>query len=173
MRFNKMRYLRLITLVNITFLLQACTGLYRPYDNPATDFPKVTAIELRTIQTRKFNKPLNEVAQGIVTNCKDKDGNGRTYTACAWWPYEGYYFNRTLREFEKLSYRVEYELTPDKVSPTSQTIVRMRIYFPKSKSGYRSDEPQVTNAGYYQREFKDLADTLFISAIELTPAEMQ
>ena len=75
-----MRYLRLITLVNITFLLQACTGLYRPYDNPATDFPKVTAIELRTIQTRKFNKPLNEVAHGFRTSVSMRPGGRRKHS---------------------------------------------------------------------------------------------
>jgi hypothetical protein len=168
-----MPHLKIIGIFILLSALQACTSVYQPYDAPERDFPEVSAIELRSIQTRKFNKPLSEVAQGIITNCKDKNGNGRLYTSCVW-PFEGYYYSTSLRKLDRLSYRVEYELSQDKQSPTNQTIVRMRIYFIKSSSGYRgNNEPQVTNVKYYQREFKDIADTLFVSAIELAPIEMQ
>jgi hypothetical protein len=168
-----MRALPVVAVLALSLLLQACGSIYRPYDNPNEEFKKVSAIELRSIQTRKFNKSFDEVEAGIVTNCKDKNGNGSSSTSCTW-PFNGYYFDRNSRKLERLTYRVEYEVTPDKQSPRNSTLVRMRIYFIQSSTGFRSNnEPQVTNPAYYQREFKDLADTLFVSAIELTPVEMQ
>jgi len=168
-----MKVSKLFLLLSLVLLLQACASVYRPYSTPSVDFKKTTPLELRMMQTRKFNKPIHVVEAEIKTNCKDKNGKRSGSSECSW-PFDGYYFDPHSRKLERLVYLVEYEVSPDKQSPRDSTLVRMRIYFIKSSTGFRvNNEPQVTNQAYYQREFKDLADALFVSAIELTPIEMQ
>jgi hypothetical protein len=172
-----MNILKILFGASLAIALQACSlpTIHKPYDAPAADFKRVTPIELRVLQTRKFNKPIAEVNKAIETNCKDKNGSGGRFLKCYWWPFEGYYYDDRFRKLIRLTYLVEYDASPDKHSPQDSTIVRMRIYFIKGeRQGVRIlNEPQVTNPAYYQREFKDLADALFVSAIELTPTEMQ
>ena len=58
----------------------------------------------------------------------------------------------------------------------TETYVRLRINW--SEDAYRGVSvglatKQTTNPIFYQGNFKELADGLFIDAIQLTPAEMQ
>lgn len=171
-----MNALKLIIGTSIALVLQACSlpGIHKPYDAPAADFKSASSVELRVLQTRKFNKPIAEVNKAIETNCKDRNGSSIRYFKC-YWPFDGYYYDDRFRQLIRLTYLVEYDASPDKHSPQESTIVRIRIYFVKGErqSVRMLNEPQVTNPAYYQREFKDLADALFVSAIELNPTEMQ
>jgi len=66
--------------------------------------------------------------------------------------------------------QVMHELDWDPNEPTA-VVVRMRISWATYVVGPPSK--QTTNAAFYQRAFKDLADGLFIDAIELNPQAME
>ncbi|MFN6060709.1 MAG: hypothetical protein ACK422_10420, partial [Burkholderiales bacterium] len=54
-------------------------------------------------------------------------------------------------------------------STKPKTVVRIRLKYGSSK-GYSN---QLSNPSFYDEQFKGLADTLFIDAIDLKPAELQ
>ncbi len=57
---------------------------------------------------------------------------------------------------------IKYEITS---GAPDQTVVRIRMYNVKQE--------QMVNADLYTKEFKAIADAMFIQAIEITPAEQQ
>lgn len=66
--------------------------------------------------------------------------------------------------------KYELEWNP---ADTSETIVRMRINWSTIQVAGHGDSDQTTALMFYQANFKELADGMFIDAIQLTPAEMQ
>jgi len=69
---------------------------------------------------------------------------------------------------------IKYELDWDPTD-TAETTVRMRISWSTTNvPGYgNGSSEQTTAAFFYQANFKELADGLFIDAIQLSPAEIQ
>ena len=177
-------------------------------------FPEPSRLELKAMQTRKFNKPSSQVFKSIIELYKDKDiscyGNDIYFRfkglrgdmrmvdvpgapGSKQGVYKGYfksYEPRTLgavncinglefelstnpvvkpdgsefvyQDYNKLVAMMSDGSFPDK---PKTTIVRLRI---KNSNGKQSYNPE-----RYQKIFKDIADGLFVDAIQLTPAEMQ
>lgn len=138
-------------------------------------FPEVSRINLRAMQTRKFKKSKNEVFSAIETLCKDRDGNfSRNDFACIRpTSMGGGEFSISDKPNIYKYAVVRYELAE---SPESkeETIVRMRISWSTERyTGSEYESRQTTDVRYYNGNFKDLADGLFIDAIPLNPIEMQ
>lgn len=181
-------------------------------------FPEVSRVELRAMQTRKFNKTPNEIFSAIKSLCADKNGvfsgmlpvyrgsgkiTGETRTPIGpnaysiEYKYEKYEkderFNLIpitcsrpttlgggafslndkpgIYKFANISYELDWN-----PNNNVETYVRIRINWSEdAHRGVRmgATTNQTTNPIFYQGNFKELADGLFIDAIQLTPAEMQ
>lgn len=181
-------------------------------------FPEVSRIELRAMQTRKFNKTPSEVFSAIKSLCADKNGDfsgmfptykgvgkviGETKTPIgpnaysSEYKYESYVKDEVssrlpitcsrptglgegafslndksgIYKFANVTYDLDWN--PNNIS---ETFVRLRITWSEDvRRGVSigSTTKQTTNPIFYQSNFKELADGLFIDAIQLTPAEMQ
>ncbi len=189
---------------NSTNMFCSSTGVWRTVFNCGDDLnvgqsPEPSRLELRAMQTRKFNKPPQAVIASINEIYKDKNQqcyNVRVPTyACPSGilmtkPIKGklttYCANSdgTPAQDQKMVKRSD--LSPDGFCigggyitsfsidtnhpESTSTIVRMRIS--NYKPGSRS-EAQLTNPEAYSKAFKEIADGLFIDAVALTPAEMQ
>ena len=145
-------------------------------------FPETSPIKLKVIQTRRFSKPFIEVAKAIETSCKDRNELSKSYISnllkgeCVFPPeYKSKYtpkysaFN-FLNEATPLSLKYEYEISTD---DKKFTVVRIRAYF--SAYGIKDSEKsrQITNPTFYNNEFKLIADSLFVNAVELNPDEIK
>jgi hypothetical protein len=165
-----------------------------------------TRIQLRALQTRKFNKSSGDVVTAIIELYKDKNiqcyGSGPRATPTGvysepieWQMIAGKQHPSKFGQFTK-----GYKVTPGELSCVNnhkfeisftipentdgkpyvynanygdsfkETIVRVRIY-QQDKKTYQLK--QIYTEADYQKVFKEIADGLFIDAIQLTPAEMQ
>lgn len=186
-----------------------------------------TPIQLRVMQTRKFSKPIDEVQDGIITNCEDFGGTAQispnitmkndelnednelenkiknkatikpikkkeismaigakglcfmpqknkqlpNISLLSFIPIVGSFASAAgtvqqmvdLNQMMKSVSKIQYELKSS--SNGKETVVRMRMY--------SLDQAQITSPEIYAENFKKVADSLFIQAIELTPAEQQ
>lgn len=156
---------------------------------------EVTRLQLKAMQTRKFNKPPQAVAGSILELGKDRgltcmNIRPPTYSCSSGIMHSTIIGGKTVKRCmnsdgsvaadQTLSKRPE--LNPDgkcydmkagivmdysldgNYPKLTETILRIRIM----KNGQ-----QVTSPEPYNKEFKEIADGLFIDAIQLTPAEMQ
>lgn len=174
-------------------------------------FPEVSRVELKAIQTRKFNKSPKEVFSAIKSLCADKSGlfsgalpvykgigkplgsNKKTNVSndeeVKYSEYErvgdsplncirktglgGGQFRISNSPEERYRFAVlGYELSWNPAD-AKETIVRMRIRWSRFNMIGGGTSEQTTAATFYQTNFKELADGMFIDAIQLTPAEMQ
>jgi hypothetical protein len=162
---------------------------------------EVSQIQLRVMQTRKFLKPIGEVAAAIKLN-GDDDGaqcsgsgafmmsqykipgmkvdntgvfNCRNKIANQGNPYQSRANQDIVSLFKAIGSAVnqqsgdievatsKFELSAN--AQNTETTVRMRLY-DRSNEQIKVDAP-------YAKEFKKLADGLFVQAIELNPQEQQ
>lgn len=179
------------------------TGVYQATytcqaENTNSQKPPISRLNLKVLQTRKFNKPPQEVAQSINELYKDKSQrcvgvsapvmicssgssavrvvNGKPTTFCTN-PGGSPTANQKLIKHPSQTdgfclgngVKTTFSIDEGKGSPSS-TILRIRIA--EVKVGSR-DETQLTDPEVYRGAFKEIADGLFIDAIGLTPAEMQ
>lgn len=158
----------------------------------------VTPLQLRALQTRKFTKPIGEVGEAIKTDGEDRGRACTIYsgpqplnakvvlpklagqctlkakpaktggaTAASFIPFIGGLVaagmqSAAMDEMYAQVSSIKYDMTGTK---PDETVVRMRIYNLKQE--------QITDPEIYSKEFKGIADAMFIQAIELTPAEQQ
>jgi hypothetical protein len=183
----------------LIFALTACsTPTPPPWVYPFgsasnTFFASKTSLELKELQTRKFNKSGYEVIKAIESDCKDRGGaffNAGTYASCTFSNLgKTYAFFDYAQKIDFLGIKYKYEITDgskqfQKYLRTMNiedypkdlnlsTIVRMRIYFDARGAGRNINlNSQITDINFYQSQFKKLADALFTNAIELNPQEM-
>jgi hypothetical protein len=160
---------------------------------------QVSRLELRAMQTRKFAKPPQTVASSINELYKDKSQqcagiraptyacpsgistsriiNGKPTTYCA-------NSDGTPAAEQKMikhvalnpdgfcmggGYQTTFSLDTNYPESTTTTL-RVRV---SNFSNRSQGEAQSTDPAVYNKIFKEIADGLFIDAIELTPAEMQ
>lgn len=179
------------------------------------NFPQPSRLELRAMQTRKFNKPSGQIIKSIIELNKDRDIScsgaditfgfvGLRYGDPRWKTskegikqeiYKGYFksFEAIYPGVINCANGYQFELTVDPIANADgsefvyddfrelskwtgyaaynypgkpkTTIVRLRIK--------KSDGKQSFNPERYQEVFKEIADGVFVDAIQLTPAEMQ
>lgn len=160
---------------------------------------QVSRLELRAMQTRKFAKPPHTVANSINELYKDKSQqcvgvraptyscpsgishskiiNGKPTTYCA-------NSDGTPAADQKMTkhialnpdgfcigggYQTTFSLDTNYPESTTTTLrVRVSEFQSRSQTEAQSSDPAV-----YTKIFKEIADGLFIDAIELTSAEMQ
>lgn len=133
----------------------------------------VTRLELQSMQTRKFMKGPEAVANAIEGLAKDTGGTCPSMVMLV-------KSHLAIKSYNKVSgtscidkvgkadsalgiqsLRTDYEFSWD--SSKKFTILRARIYV---------NTVQSENPTRYQRLFKDIADSLFIDAIEINPSVM-
>lgn len=136
------------------------------------DFKRPSSLEQRVMQTRKFTKSRNEVIKGIKSWA---DATGARLLSDTM-------LNLALQlntpspveamielPIKNTKYTLIIKLELDSKSPkATETIVRMRTYV-----GLVSPKYELFNTKIYQDMFRQLADEMFASAIELEPAEQQ
>ena len=157
--------------------------------NQSSSDIEISRIELRTMQTRKFRKSPIAVVSAINELNKDK-GN-----SCSGLEVPTYKCEGTFKDVSVGNAIVKKCIASDGVSSalvktsgnngvcknksgqistydidsnypsTSETIVRIRLS--------DNNNPQLTDPQIYSKLFKEIADGLFIDAIQLSPAEMQ
>ena len=129
-------------------------------------FRNLTPLQLNVMQTRKFNKPFMEVANGISTMCKDSGGSFTTSDAldCNFPVNRIFMFSGS--DSKNNHFHVKYFLE----AKEQATIVRIRMYGSNSFIG--KDTPQFAIDSLYQAQFKKVADALFVQAIPFNPQEM-
>jgi len=113
--------------------------------------PPPSRIELKLIQTRRFNKSVREVNEAIIGLNKDKNIRCDLISS----------IKCGLVEYET----GEMQVGSTDTSSLVATEVRIRI---RNKF-----DRQIYSIEYYQVLFKELADDLLVDSIQLTPAEMQ
>lgn len=140
-------------------------------------FPDRTALELRSMQTRKFLVSNSKFYDAFKTDCEDTNGKYRPF-ADSFGCYYKTNFMFSFSDNPKPDYNwllVKYypEIKPATGKTGKETVViRLRIY--ATTNDYGGDQSQqFTLPIYYQNEFSRLADALFVNAIELTPQEMK
>lgn len=136
------------------------------------DFKRPTSLEQRVIQTRKFNKSPADVLKGIkswsdasgarllsdtMIDLALKIGSPMPIEAMVDIPIKN----------TKYSLIVKLEVD-GKSLKASEAIVRMRTYL-----ALMSPEYELFNTKIYRDAFNQLADELFVSAIELEPIEQK
>jgi len=145
------------------------------YGLPTLSFAQefVTRLELQTMQTRKFMKGPEAVANAIEGLAKDTGGACPSMAALVKSHLAVKTYNKVSGPtcIDKVgkadaalgvqSLRTDYEFSWD--ASKKFTILRARIYV---------NTVQSENPARYQRLFKDIADSLFIDAIEINPAVM-
>jgi hypothetical protein len=190
----KLKYLSFL----LIFALTACATPPSPWVYPFgsasnTFFASKTSLELKQLQTRKFNKSTNEVHKAIEVDCKDRGGDffgvgvsarctfrnlGKTYAFIDYQKNIAFFGITYKYELTDGSKQLQkFILTGDpKDYPKDlnlSTIVRMRMYFDDQGRGRNiNTDSQITDISYYQFQFKKLADALFTNAIELSPQEI-
>jgi hypothetical protein len=175
-------------------------------------FPEPTRIELRMMQSRKFDKPSSQVLKSIIELHKDKnvycggrdiifnfvglrygDMQMKTKNGIKQSVYKGYFksYEAISPGFINCANGYQFELTADALvkadgsefvyddynelvtqsslgnfpDKPKTTIVRLRIINPDRKQSYNPER--------YQGAFKEIADGLFVDAIQLNPTEMK
>jgi len=113
--------------------------------------PPPSRIELKLIQTRRFNKSVREVNEAIIG--LNKDQNIRCQLIFS--------IKCGLVEYETS----EMQIRGNDTSALPATEVRIRI---RNKF-----DRQIYSIENYQALFKELADGLFVDSIQLNPAQMQ
>lgn len=159
--------------------------------NPNPNLQDVSRIQLKVMQTRKFARSPNLVVKAIAELNKDK-GNictevvipnytcagalkqtktGDTYTQQCVASDGRSVLGFTKQDVKSDGYctdikglKTVYEIETNFPANT-ETILRIRMS--------NSKNPQFTDPQVYGLHFKEIADGLFIDAIELTPAEIQ
>lgn len=141
--------------------------------NPTYAQEFVTRLELQSMQTRKFMKNPVAVANAIEGLAKDTGGTCVSVGALVSSHVAVKSYNKVSGAtcVDKVgksdaalgiqSLRTDYEFSWD--TSKKFTILRARIYV---------NTVQSENPARYQRLFKDIADSLFIDAIEINPARM-
>jgi hypothetical protein len=176
----------------ISAVIHKQQGISKPGEPVAQAVKEPTRLELRQMQTRKFVKPPEQVIKAIIELNKDKGANcsglrppiyscigSRVFSSVGNKKIENCVASDGVSQgpIEK-----QPELNPDgscvgmdgvtsyefdtNYPKNTETILRIRI---KGPSGMG----QVTTPEKYTQLFKEIADGLFIDAIQLTPAEMQ
>ncbi|MBU3603470.1 hypothetical protein [Polynucleobacter sp. AP-Kaivos-20-H2] len=165
-----------------------CTGLSGS-GSAGSSGEDINRLELRAMQTRKFLKSPTVVVKAITELNKDKGSK------CVGLSVPKYSCQGTMQDVTVGDKVVKKCMAPDGVSSgiikmqsssgectsstgmnasyeidsnypaNTQTIVRIRLS--------SSSNPQIADPAAYSRIFKQIADGLFIDAIQLTPAEMQ
>lgn len=160
--------------------------------------PALSRLELRAMQSRKFDKPPQDVAKSINELYKDKSQQCVGVAAPVMTCSSGIMMRRFLNGKQSnfcanpngspaadqqmikhpsqtdgfcfgQGFKATFSIDPGNPSQTS-TILRIRIADLKNST---SAESQITDPQAYSLLFKEIADGLFIDAIVLTPAEMQ
>jgi hypothetical protein len=147
----------------------------------------VTPLELKLIQTRKFNKNSDEIMAGIKSFCEDSGaqnvmpsamarlspaemsrpdanpaGTKVTGLTCLFTPKIKIGFFGSVKDENKFS-QIKAELVK---AEDGKAIVRIRLY-----SGFPPE--QVAKADVYSEVFKSIGDALFVQAIGLEAAEQE
>jgi hypothetical protein len=155
----------------------------------STSSSDISRLELRAMQTRKFLKSPTVVVKAIAELNKDKGskcvGLSVPKYTCQGTMQDSVVGDKTVKKcmaadgvstgLVKLQSSVaectnatgmnaSYEIDSN-FPANNQTIVRIRLS--------NSSNPQISDPTVYSRIFKEIADGLFIDAIQLTPAEMQ
>lgn len=130
-------------------------------------FQELTPLQLKVMQTRKFNKPFLQVASGIKTMCDDSGAKFQTSDALQCTFPVNKIFMITGSSNENKYFTVKYFLE----AKGQETIVRIRMYGNDRNFG-SPETAQFTIDSLYHAQFKKIADSLFINAIQLNPQEM-
>ena len=136
------------------------------YENKSF-FPDLAPLQLKAMQTRKFNKPFSEVAPGIKTMCDDSGAIFRLTDALQCTFPVNRIFVITGSPKKNNYFIVKYFLE----NKGQETIVRIRMYGGDIAVG-SPKTPQFTIDSLYQAQFKKIADSFFINAIPLNSQEM-
>ena len=136
----------------------------------------VTPLQLKVMQSRKFNKNLEELMDALKTNMEDSGGSCyemsptkfdcmfqkgmKGFSAVDLIPIYG--MMSRLSDGDKTVSKVSMDIDPRDVK--NGITVRMRLY-----TG-RTMDKQVTDTQTYSKKFKEIADTLFTNAIPLEAA---
>jgi len=195
---------KLWTLIPVAFTTQMVCAQTDP-----VVVQQVTPLQLRDMQTRKFNKPLNEVLEAVreggadagatcqvhaVPDASSIGSNGkprlRAEGTCSYpmkrvdptataagaagaallIPFIGpfiaggaalYAANESQKGLESLG-SIKYTM---RSLSDNVTVVRMRAYTFK--------QIQITSPETYAKQFKQIGDSIFVQAIELTPGEQE
>lgn len=130
--------------------------------------PKLTAIQLKALQTRLFKTSADNLANAVETYIKDENGicskNNRVVPS----PY-GLAVGGSHLSSGEIECRTRFMQFNSTFSNTKDgTVMRTRIYV------YAMVQPsiQLTQPEEYHFFFKKIADQLFIEAIQLNPVEM-
>ena len=131
-------------------------------------FPELTPLQLKAMQTRKFNKPVAQVARGIKTMCDDSGARyGISIDALQCTFPVNRIFLITGSTNKNNHFIVKYFLE----DAGYNTILRIRMYGTFRNFG-SPETAQFTIDSLYQAQFNKIADSLFINAIPLNPQEM-
>jgi hypothetical protein len=146
------------------------------HSNPVYAQSEISPIQLKTIQIRKFKVPPDKVLAAISALHADLYD---TQCSMAALPSQFFVSVKKIqfscgiskvspadRELKIVQYERLYELETNQ--ELSEAVLRVRLYL---TSG--TVRAQSVNAARYQKHFKEIADTLFVEAIELPPSEMQ
>jgi hypothetical protein len=160
--------------------------------------PELSRLELRALQSRKFNKSPTVVAKSINELYKDKSQQCVGVTAPVMTCSTGIMTSRVINGKQKTycsnpngslaadQHLIKHPSQTDgfcfgqdlrttftiDAGDSSQTTTILRIRIADLKKG-TSAATQITDPKAYSLIFKEIADGLFIDAINLTPAEMQ
>jgi hypothetical protein len=139
----------------------------------------VTPLQLKVMQSRKFNKSLQELSEAVKTNMEDSGGSCypksvnqyecrfmkgiKGLSGTDFIPIFGTLSRMSdMEKAEKEISRVTFEV--DTKDMENGITVRMRMY-----SGRMADK-QITDPQIYSKKYKEIADTLFTNAIPLEAA---
>jgi len=139
----------------------------------------VTPLQLKVMQSRKFNKSIDELFEAVKTNMEDSGGTcyekGKNQFECRFMKgfrgMSGTDFIPIVGFLTRLSDEDKIAKEISKVSFDSDTkdvangiTIRIRMY-----SGRMADK-QISNPEIYSKKFKEIADTLYTNAIPLEAA---
>ena len=130
----------------------------------------VTPLELRVLQSRLFKTKISNLSIAINTFMKDVGGNcwNKTQLTIGAASQQNI-FNSDIETNEiecrsqNKQFNIEFDSVPD------GNLVRARIY----TSGSMVQLVQITDPKEYSYFFKQIADQLFIEAIQINPAEIR
>lgn len=184
--------------IAIAFAIGACVT------SPAcADDNKVTPLQLRTMQTRKFSKPIDEVIEAIKTGGEDAgykcqlnvqpvvgpDGkfeNSRAQGQCILNPKtdsskQGVAMGAAFIPLfgGLIAAGIQAQATAEYLD--QMHTVKYDLKVDKKDGGavvlrmraYNVKQDQITNPEVYSKQFKMYGDALFIQAIEINPAEQE
>jgi len=130
----------------------------------------VTPLELRVLQSRLFKTTASNLIGAINTFVRDVGGDCQNKSQLKLGSFSGIIdkdFGIEVNEIECRALGKQFNIEFNQIP--SGVLMRTRIYAPDSVNR----QIQITDPREYADFFKQIADQLFIEAIEINPAEMR